>query len=270
MIPRPIVLTVGDDRRQEFVPVMAWLRQRASVICWPNAQQTATTTLEQSAPPALVIWLQSFSGEFTQADGDAVAAKWPGVNMVCAYAAFAEGETRTGKPLSGVQRFPWYGWAARMEPLWRIACPENDSPEQIIPPASRSAFRVGVYSGAQDMKTVLCEALCALGYDACPLPVVIDQPSRHTLGGAVSGLANIAVAIWEESRDPRALMLNVADFASAVAPCPVVAITGFPRWQDAQQLAACGVNHLLGKPFHLAELAYHVDALAAARDAARS
>ena len=185
MIRLPTVLTIGDERRQEFVSIMAWLQRRASVICGRTPQQVAAAPLAESEPPALVVWLQSFAGEFSAADADAVARKLPDVQMVCVYAAFAEGETRTGRPLPGIPRFPFYCWAARLERLWRFVCPpSSQAGNGAVPNLSQIAsrrhqIRVGVYSGAREMQALLCEALGCLGYDARPLNVPREARVSH-------------------------------------------------------------------------------------------
>jgi hypothetical protein len=274
-LPPPDVVTIGDERRAEFAGLLAWLRRRARVVCCRVCSQLAEVIRAETPRPVLIVWLQSLAGEFCQMDCAALAGQFPGVNMVCAYAACAEGETRTGKPLRGVQRFPALGWASRLEPLWRIAGRRRNAgfPSATIAVrggTSRDDCRghslvVGVYSAAPEMQVVLCDALRALNFNAQPV-----ECSPHSSGNRFDSFAQDAVAaagfnaaIWDDSPHPRRVKLNLMQFAAAVAPRPVLAIVGFPRWQDAEQFAYASVRHVLGKPLNLAELAHCLQAVAA-------
>lgn len=261
MSPLPIVLAIGDHRRQEFISVMGWLQERARVVCLRAAHQLADRSFKISAPPLLIVWLQSFASEFFEADRKAVAHTFPGVNMVCVHAAFAEGETRTGKPLAGVQRWPFHGWRGRLEPLWRIACHESRRDDAAATRvASRNSIHVGVYSGSRGMNSVLCEAVRCLGFETSALATSFGSPHpRSSVHEGDPQTSDFQVAIWEDSRDPRSELTGIVEFVEAVDPRPVIAITGFPRWQDADRVAASGVRHILGKPFQLPELAFHLD-----------
>ena len=176
----------------------------------------------------------------------------------------SEGELRTGKPLPGITRIPWYAWEARFLPAWppsaAFAVHEQRQFKPELPsaprphPADRTgeqlvAAVVGVGSACQEMAQLIIAACETAGH----VGRWIDRPGTSP--------APVEVAIWDDSSDARHAVIPIEIFAGEIAPAPIIATMSFPRIDDCERLSRFGVKFVLGKPLMIEDLLWQIEAL---------
>ena len=82
----PTVVTIGDGTRREFVEPMRWLEARCQLCSWPSTEQCLHYLRSAPAGPALIVWLQSYLGQFSETD----LAKYVPSSRVPRWSAFME------------------------------------------------------------------------------------------------------------------------------------------------------------------------------------
>ena len=114
------ILLFGQTERPEFAPILADLktiaRRDASFkvrevrFLFDNGNAVSILRRESELPPLLMIFCQSYPGEFSAAHFDRVRALFPLAPMILLAGTLCEGEGRTGHIPPGVIRLYYYQW----------------------------------------------------------------------------------------------------------------------------------------------------------------
>lgn len=264
-----LVMTVGDNTRDEFAEVIQWLSARSRLLACHSADDCMKYLGVTADVRALVVWLQSYPGQFCAADLAKIRSVHPVPEMACVYGAISEGELRTGRPLPGIARIPWYTWESRMHALWQR--PEShlgaitekagklESPTAPRPlPANLVAGQPG---GAVLGVASACQETAARIILACETAGHVGQWIDHDR----MRLSPVDIAIWDDSSDPRHAMISIEALATAVTPAPIIATMSFPRVDDYRRLKRFGAHFVLGKPFMIEDLLWQIELLLGAR-----
>jgi hypothetical protein len=267
----PLVIAIGDGERREFAGTMRWLSARSRLESFSTTEHCLQYLRSAPAGPALIVWLQSYLGQYGEVDLAKIRAVEPRANMVCVYGAISEGELRTGKPLPGITRIPWYAWEARLLPTWPACAvtPANELRSSRLEltsaprphPADRTgeqllAAIIGVGSACKEMARLIIAACETAGHVA------------RWINRAGASPAPVDVAIWDDSSDARHAVIPIESFASDIAPAPIIATMSFPRIDDLARLSQCGVQFVLGKPLMIEDLLWQIEALIKTRQSA--
>jgi hypothetical protein len=256
------LLIIGNHHRHEFATAVRWLDkwaadQRAELVHCSNPRSARTLLNQSRLSPDLVVWLQSYAGEFSERD-----LRLPGTpphQMVCLFGSLCEGELRSGNPLRSIARIPWYAWSARAHQFWPHSAVGGSSQAAPRAPAAAStrltSAVIGIASASEDMARLLIRACTASGHVARRLD---SKPA----------VLPVDLAIWEDGCDPRYAPIPLAEFSALVAPAPIIAIVNFPRVQQADWFTVQRVARIIAKPFTLEDLRRNIDNLLAARAAA--
>jgi len=207
--------------------------------------------------PELVIVAQSRPYAVRAREIESLQRRWPLSCIVALLGSWCEGETRTGRPWSGVERLYWYDFPAwwRRQLSLRAAgrCPDWARPidlgSRIQNRESSSRLCDGVLlirSACRESANALSDVLRRAGYST-----VWQSPRRSAT--VVSG---IVAGIWEGGQLSESEVDDLAIFCRALARenSPVVALLDFPRRDHVERAHYLGVAAVLGKPWNNRQL----------------
>ncbi len=89
------VLSIGDDQRREFEPVLDSLRRLTLWKHSPTVPETPDDDVD------LIVFLQSYTKQFPEAAVERLQRRFPLTPMVAVLGPWCAGELRTGSPLVG-------------------------------------------------------------------------------------------------------------------------------------------------------------------------
>ncbi|MEM8681714.1 MAG: hypothetical protein AAGF97_20385, partial [Planctomycetota bacterium] len=199
-----------------------------------SLEAVSLATLEELAsmqqlrrPPRFVVLLQSRPGQFLHGELEALQRALPDTNWLCVVGSFAEGETRSGQPLPGIDRVYWSAAIdrfTRLRELWEVEPASDSDSFERAKPADRLLalnqgdrpypYGLGVVAATATVAEPLIGACEAAGFCAEWLPV---EGLQATARGRFDHL-NLCIWIQEvsQARGPAPLDQVVA----RVAPCP--------------------------------------------------
>jgi len=255
------VLLIGDFAHADFSEPLAWLekhcesRQASSVA-------DARRMLRENGSPQVILFAQSRPGQYSQKDVEQLHVHSPLSRLVVLLGSWCEGETRTGRPWSGVVRVFWHQWDARMIPelssqstdsfhLWRM--PRTVTGGDQLAQAAEGRWCQG--EGLVVIRSRLFRDYQALG-DACAAGGYASAWEAQDGQPFVTGAA--AVLYSGIGGDPGEAS-EVAQLARRHAPTPVIALLDFLRGGDRRRMASAGAAAVLAKPFLVSDLLWHLD-----------
>lgn len=92
--------------------------RRLASVCWQHAAdfRAAIELIDAGTPiPDVVVLAYPYPGCFAQRDLEHFRRRYPLVRLACLAGSWCEGESRSGRPLSGVLRIPWHQWAMQQD-----------------------------------------------------------------------------------------------------------------------------------------------------------
>ena len=230
----PWFLVIGDVHRHEFRAFVDWMQQHRFVHA--NSVADALKQFQTMVrPPQVVYWLQSYPGQHTDVDVQALRRASVTTELVCIYGAFCEGETRTGKPMSPMPRLAWHAWRPFVQPRQ-----EADGSGKAL---------IGIAT-ASDAAAELLDVACRdWGHETCRLDWTQATQTECQL------------VLWEDDADGRRLPVSLSELDCRFPGIPIVGIVGFPRIQLFQELSQGRLAAVLPKPFELSDLRFHLERL---------
>jgi hypothetical protein len=232
-----------------------------------EALRESATRAARSESPEVVVVAQSRPGQIGRPEIEAIRRRWPLAGIVALLGSWCEGEYRTGRPWTGVERFYWYEFPA----WWRQQIALRDAGE--CPAWARpvgDVLRVARFSRLQlDQKRVrgpvvlhvanptIAEALVEVVHSA-GYATVLEFPNRRQ-----SAIRGAAAGIWDGGQLDAREGGELSRFCRALSrdAAPVVAMLDFPRWDRYDAAREIGASAVLGKPWQNADLIATVDEL---------
>jgi hypothetical protein len=255
----PAVKLVGEIDHPDFQDAIKLLRSDARIA-------------DAEATPELIIVAQSRPDAICGDRIKDLQRAAPLAGIAALLGSWCEGETRTGRPLPGIQRLYWYEFPAwwRRQLQLRAAnhCPDWARPatqliRQCVPghPRSRSGLVV-LRTVRRDNADALADALNQAGHSTAWHRH--DRAQTHTRG-AFAG-------IWDGGQ------LNDAETADLEVFCtqmsrdgaPVVVLLDFPRRDRVDRAYTAGATVVLGKPYLNADLLTSLESVVAASHRTRA
>ena len=99
VVRRPTVLVLGEKSHSDFSEVFTWLAAYGNVV-----QDVVTS----QSPIDCAVFFQTRPGQMRQQVIEKVHSTWPMAGLAVVLGSWCEGETRSGRPIHGVQRMFWY------------------------------------------------------------------------------------------------------------------------------------------------------------------
>lgn len=233
----PLLHVVGQRLPPELQTFARELQQRARVYAFETTEQLHFAwrlarhhDAAESMAPAAVVWLQSRSGEFAQAEIEATQQLDPLARSIVIAGCWSEGEPRSGRLLTGVTRLYWHqGAAALLQTL---------SHDEVEP--NLASCWIAVHAPRQLDYEGLARCCQSLGqrtiWQADHWPAVSSEPALRIFAGWSS---------WEawQSQSSR---------SSPAAP--TILLLPFPRPDDFERAQAAGIARVIAQPGGLSDL----------------
>jgi hypothetical protein len=244
----PATMLVGDGSHSDFNDAVQLLRAESRLVDGVNQS------------PELIVICQTRPGTVHKHFVESLRRAAPLAGVVALVGSWCEGETRTGRPLPGVDRLYWHefpSWwrrqlafrAAGRCPDWaRAASTRHSEPGRPRPRPAVITIRTDVRETAECLSEVLNRAGFATAW----------QRGRRGLGirGASAGVWVGGQLSEYEVADLRA---SCQMFAGAQGG--VLAILDFPRRDSVDRAIKAGAAAVLGMPLRNADLIGTLDAL---------
>ncbi|MBX7166388.1 MAG: hypothetical protein K1X74_08555 [Pirellulales bacterium] len=252
----PRLLWIGSARRAEFRQPCAGVARRAAAVFVPGIR-AAAAEIAVGGPPDLIVLAQARPSQHEPAAIERLRRQAPAARWIVLGGSWCEGELRSGRPLAGAARVYWHQWPIQWPrdcesfeqgdvPVWGLPATAQEEDRLLAdlnPGEPDSRLRIAVASADFEMHSLLRRALAGYGSTAAEL----DAPR---LDGVV----------WD-ARSPEDLQ-ELAELRRRVPSVPIVALAGFPRWQDVRSLRALGAAAIVSKPFLIDELLWLLARLA--------
>jgi hypothetical protein len=251
---RPSVLVIGDRKHGEFRAALAWLYARADIQCVSTCAQAHQLLIEEGhAPLEWMIFAAARRGMFKQQDVSRLHRIAPLARLLHLVGSWCEGETRSGRPLSGVARVSWHQWSSRA------------AAELLGHPRER-------YAGWIPSLTSGFDGQRGSNRDLSPLVAAIQTDLRLNYESLAAALEACGyVAHWQrDAREPlppeAAILLHDASslndrmlaqlrLSRAINhECPALLLLDAPRLQEVEMAKSLGIAGVVGKPFLLGDL----------------
>lgn len=218
------------------------------------------------SPPDYVLLLHSRVNQFAQGDVDVARrvlsdAKWLGV-----IGSHAESESRSGRPLRGIERVHWTASIDRFARLDYASC-EAESPASDGNPTEQVMalnagprpfpYRIGVVAASDRVAAPVLDACAAAGF-------CVERLSAERLKGRPHAdlVASLDLCIWLDESTLGRNSPPLQAVASTLAPCPILVLSDFVRWEDRQEFVRQGASDVLARPFILEDLVSKIGRLA--------
>lgn len=251
----PAIWLLGDCGQAVFAAPRRWLQARANCELLGGAAEASARASVPRDPPDSLLWLQSRPGQVEQRDVERLHGQLPLARLAVLTGPWCEGEQRSGRPLTGVERVPWHAWESRLplalglgaEPpvRWPRTATESERIQQRTAPRAQqrqAGLKASIFTDRRETYESLAEALTSLGV----------EPLRGQTA-ARSGLNELGrLAIFD----------GWSQLSAAHAACrPDVLLLHFPRPEDRDRAAALGIRFVLALPLLLSDLATMLEAV---------
>jgi hypothetical protein len=251
---KPVVWLVGDIDYPDFTESTALLRSTADV---------------GNKPPELIVMAQSRPGVFIGRNVERLRRSVPLAGIVALAGSWCEGETRTGRPISGVLRLYWYEfpnwWSRQLALLSAGRCPDWARREESGPPSLNWISNSGLRrsrnrkSGCEPKKPLI--AIKTPRWDTAEaISDVLEAGNFESIwirfGCNDLRLDRVDGGIWEGGQLDHRELDRLAAFCASLAPrkSPVVALLDFPRHDRCEAAREIGAEAVLGKPWRNVDL----------------
>src|SRR4051812_6716745 len=111
-----LIIVLGDSDLPEFRAPLAWVTQRKRVVRCHTLDEVAALHADCHCVGQIIACGRP--GRFTASEIETLHAWAPMAPVVALGGVWCDGETRSGKPWSGVPRVGWHSWRNAFEQLW--------------------------------------------------------------------------------------------------------------------------------------------------------
>lgn len=271
----PRVVVIGPARHPDLAGLMPAIAASAAggIVAEVECAGMLLPAKTAEEMPDLIVLAQARRGEHSPHDVEALRQWFPLAAMVVVYGPWCEGETRSGQPLAGIPRVVignWpIAWNRFADEFSREGCSTWHLPtvisavDRLTDPRLEASFAshdgpgqritVRVAGGSQALVNLLIDAAGA-------------APVRFLLEDSATTSADLLMV---DCRFSIAEAVRAAKLFKK--PIPVLALLGFPRDSDRQQLREIqSQSRVLGKPYSNADVLAALEQMTAAKARSQS
>jgi len=256
------VIFWGHRDPVEFRDAANWLE----VHCDCRFVPAGTVPLLGDWAPDWVIVAQQRPGEFQHDEVERLMLRFPLAAWIALLGSWCEGETRTGRPLPGVQRVFWHQWQPRLARF--LLGQSADSPQRMPRTASEAEITMAGLAGPQAILRSAAGDRPLTSLRIRPTALVRCGNARWTVFRELLAEWGLLVRRVDCDRTTRidieppqatsalyylcdtgpGLDCDREDFAADLRrfqPLGAIAIVDFPRWQERLAWSRAGADHVL-------------------------
>ena len=263
----PVILCVGRVKRSEFHEVLPILEPWGRLVTSLDTSEALAVLAREASTPDVIVIVQSYPGEFTNSQIDALRRVAPLARLVAVLGTWCEGEMRTGSPWPGAVRVYWHQWPqqgrreleslmAGRDSLWNLP-PTTSEEERCLAVGIRrdcceSARPSPEFSSVAPLVEIVTEQFDVFD---CLAAACRDRGYRFH---------------WRRSRSdphrdpPAAILFDAAGEADlelarfrqfrAGRSVPAVVLMDFPRIADRNRFLRAGASGVVSRPYFWEDL----------------
>jgi hypothetical protein len=252
---RPAVLLVGDGAHAEFTACVDWLRDHTELTVIVSIPEVLSRLSDEPPCWDVVILAQSRPGQLTLKSVEQLTRTLPLTPFVALLGSCCEGETRSGKPWPGVMRLFWHQWLARVPGEMQ----GGDVPATWhLPKTSSDAERVDYALRSRPARSQGLIVICtpdALFFQALDVACrTVGYETTWLRDPTEDGPANGQAVLWHCTGAEDQTFSQIREARKRWCRGPLVALCGFPRYDQVQRARACGAAAVVSLPFLLPDL----------------
>ncbi len=247
----PGILLIGDHQHRELAEPVAWLSRHTQLTL------AASVAHGLQAGPHFqgVVLAQTRPGQIAGSDVDRISQAYPLARLIALLGSWCEGETRTGKPWPGVTRVYWHQWRAGCDrelrfggdpTAWQLPRTSTEVERALyalLRPPPSAAGKLAVFTRRASLYRALSDACTMAGYQTTWIRRSQDSHASHS-----------TAILWDGGAGEEHDFAQLQELVAVAAPARVVALMGFPRFDDVQRARLCGAADLLAVPLQLPDL----------------
>jgi CheY-like chemotaxis protein len=263
------ILVIGDLSAPEFADAAESLA-RCGAEAVPNVA-AAQIAINEGFAPAVIVVAQRWPSEIAASDVDSLRRVAPLARFVSLLGPWLEGESRTGRPLAASLRVYWHRWnefSPALDALspnspfaWSLPSTSNDDERLLsthdIEPAVSSvstgpSLLIAIVASDRSLFQSLADACARRGWQTVWLRNVEAETSFHP-----------DAILLDAATTSDIELSRLVRLRATISRSPIVAILGFPRFEDVSRWKAAGATLVISKPFQSQALLQQVERLVA-------
>ena len=250
---------LGDAAHADFAEVVDAVRTGTQrTVFFADARDATAAASADFPPPELIIIAQSRPGTISLSNVESLRRRFPLPGVISLLGSWCEGESRTGRPIPGVERFYWHefpGWwqrqmarraAGRCADWARLGTVDKASRPYLQNDEKEPRGLVVINTPRWETADALADLLQSAGYASV----------WHLNGRPAPQVRGAVAGIWEGGQMDDHEADDLASFCGQLSrdAAPVVALLDFPRHDGVERARRLGAAAVLGKPWMNAEL----------------
>lgn len=259
------VWLIGDLSHPEMANVLPCLQPCCQWTHLPDLATAIARLTANELPPELIVLVQIRPGEFGSQPIGQLRSLAPLSGYCVVLGSQCEGETRTGKPLLGMQRVFWHAWPtfwarqldrlnAERLPAWALPATTSEEDRLLsnaeVPRPDANGCRVAILAESSESARALADAVASGGHTAKV------WRSRDT-----GQCAAVDVVLWDASPAAHCDARAIQAVKQRSPAAPLIGVASFPRFHERDAALAAGVDAIVAKPFLLAHLLAEIERL---------
>lgn len=265
--PAPRILCVGRVNRSEFHEVLPILEPWGALVTSLDIAEAQAALAREASTPDLIVIVQSYPGEFTESQIDALRRVAPLARLVAVLGTWCEGEMRTGSPWPGAVRVYWHQWPQQgrreleglmtgRDSLWNLP-PTTSEEERCLAVGIRKDRREPAGSASDSSSAAPLVEIVTEHFDVfdCLAAACHDRGyASHWRRLHSDPHRDPPVAIlFDAAGEPDLELARFRRFRAGRS-VPAVVLMDFPRVADRNRFLRAGASGVVSRPFFWEDL----------------
>jgi hypothetical protein len=260
------VLLTGDYEHRQFGEAVEWMRRHTRLTVAAGRERALALLAVCPEPAEVIVVAQSRPGQIEPGTFEALRRASPLARIVALLGSWCDGLPRGGQAWPGVIRMAWHRWhlraprefsrlAARAASSWHAPATATEAEQflfaaQLSSPGSEPNRRGLVVISAADHAAydALADTCVAAGFSCTWLAP--HRPVHHS---------GVSAVLWDAAWFDESNETELTELAARFRPAPVLALVGFPRYDDIPRAREAGASTVIAKPFLVDELYGELD-----------
>lgn len=257
---------IGSHDHAEFFSAWKSPYLRRPVSVFDTAGQAIEELARMEYDPEWIIFAQRWPGEFNSGDVRRIRQLSPLSRSVALLGSWCEGDGRSGISWADVPRIYWHQWEARFE-IELDQARRGKSSSYFFPATSttddyllarreledqgltgKGRGLVAIWSQSRNAAEGLVEITSSHGFAAVWLP--LDRPILAQ---------RVSLVLYEADGLTMEAKTTIRQLSQRFQRVPLIAILGFPRYEEVATAQKAGATAIVSKPFLVKDLMWTVE-----------